>query len=581
MKKLLISKQLKSLLFLSVTLTGIITLPTYALSAKPQSATPETGVEEKTKKEQEKPAEVTPAPSADQVETSPTEKPSTPSNITPPAASNPSHHFDVSKGFSQIAEKVIQTVVNVSTTQIIEGRDKHMPQFAPGSPLDELFKDFFDQRDQPRRVQSLGSGFIVKSADSGKESYAYVVTNYHVIADAKRISIVLHDNTELDATVQAIDERTDIALLKVKTDSLPPEKRKLQVIEWGDSNKVQVGDWCIAIGNPFGLGSTVTAGIVSNKARSIGMSRGGAGKRSHLGEYVRWFIQHSAPINMGNSGGPVLDLEGKVIGVNTAIFSPSGGNVGIGFAIPSSLVEDTVKQLIEFGRTKRGWLGVKIQAITEDMAESFGFKKAKGAIVSSVVPGGPAAKAGIEPGDIVVEFDGKEVDNEHSPLDRIVGETPVDKKVKVKLLRKDKEGNRKEVFVDVLIKEYESSSETLAVDVQSKKGSEALETKEVLGIKMSSITPELSQRFGLKEDVTGALIVGVNGDSAAYSLLVPGDIITEVTPVEVKNPDEVIKAVEAAKAIKRKNITFKINRSGEVFYITIRNEEDLKPAPAA
>jgi len=292
--------------------------------------------------------------------------------------------FDISQGFSSIAEKAIMAVVNVSTTQIVEGGGRSgkdgLPQFAPGSPFEELFKEFFDQMERPRKVQSLGSGFLIQS----DETSAIIVTNYHVIADAKKVTVFLNDNTELDATVMSFDERTDIALLKVKVDTLPADKRKLPVMEWGNSHNVKVGDWILAIGNPFGLGSTVTSGVISNRSRDIMLGRGG---KNRVNDYVDDFMQHDAAINMGNSGGPLLDLQGKVVGINTAIFSPSGGNIGIGFAIPAAVAQDTVNQLLKFGRTKRGWLGVRIQVVTDDIAESLGLGKAKGAIIGSANSG--------------------------------------------------------------------------------------------------------------------------------------------------------------------------------------------------
>ncbi len=477
------------------------------------------------------------------------------------------HEYDISRGFSAVAEKTIPSVVNVSTTQIIEGRDKNIPQLPPGSPFEDLFKDFFDQMDKPKRVQSLGSGFIVKVEPKGDDAYMYVLTNFHVVNEAKKISIVLHEGTELDAIIQAVDERTDLAMLKIKLTSIPEEKRKFIPVQWADSNKVNVGDWCVAIGNPFGLGSTVTSGIISNRSRNIGVR----GAKSRVSEYVDDFMQHDASINMGNSGGPLFDLDGKVVGVNTAIFSPSGGNVGIGFAIPSNLVKETVDQLIEFGRTKRGWLGVRIQNVTDEMAESFGISKARGAIVGSVTPKGPGAAAGIEPGDIIMEFDGKEI-NEKSRLSRVVGETEVGKKVKVKLWRKGKE-----VMVDVALGEFETSTDGVSAEHKDKKdASSTQETTEVLGLKVAKITGPLSQQFKIKEDMTGAVVVGVSSESPAASILRPGDVIAEVNQADIKSPEELVKAVDEAKKLKRKYITLLISRGGEMVYITTKIEDDLK-----
>jgi serine protease Do len=492
--------------------------------------------------------------------------------IKAPDAKKPSLNScqDITKGFSAVADKTIPSVVNVSTTQIIEGRDRNMLQLPPGSPFEDLFKDFFDQMEKPRRVQSLGSGFIVTVEGKAEDPYAYILTNFHVVSEAKKVTVILHDGVELEATVQAVDERTDIAMLKVKLTALPAEKRNLVPVEWSDSNKVNVGDWCVAIGNPFGLGSTVTAGIISNRSRNIGV-RGNA--KSRLSEYVDDFMQHDAPINMGNSGGPLFDLEGKVIGVNTAIFSPSGGNVGIGFAIPSNLVKETLDQLIKFGRTKRGWLGVHIQNVTDEMAESYGLKKAQGAIISSVTPKGPAAIAGIEPNDIILEFDEKEI-NEKTRLSRVVGETEVGKKVKVKLLRKGKE-----IEADVSLGEFETSNDGIASESKDKNAAQGpSDVVEILGLKISKITGPLSQQFRLKADTTtGVVVIGISDDSPAAGVLRPGDVVVDVNQSDVRSPEEFVKVVEEAKRLKRKNITFLVIRNGERVYLTSRMEDDLKP----
>ena len=484
-----------------------------------------------------------------------------------------SAQFDISKGFSSIVEKAIMAVVNVSTTQVVEGGrggKDGFPQFAPGSPLEDFFKEFFDQMERPRKVQSLGSGFIIQS----DETSATIVTNYHVIADSKKVSVFLHDNTELDASILAFDERTDIAILKVKTDSLPAAKRKLPTLEWGDSHAVKVGDWILAIGNPFGLGSTVTNGIISNRARDIMLRSGG---RNRVNDYVDDFMQHSAAINMGNSGGPLLNLEGKVVGINTAIFSPSGGNIGIGFAIPAAVSQDTVNQLFKFGRTKRGWLGVRIQPVTPDIAESLGLESAKGAIVGSVTPDGPAAKAKIEPEDIILELDGKEI-NEKARLARLVGETPVNKTVKVKLLRKGKE-----LTVDVVLGEFETAPERAVVSAADKKvvGQESVE---VLGIKLSSLTPELRDRYKLPKESKGIMVMKVDMNSTAVEIGLKGierdkagDIIEKVNQKELTKPEEFAKAVEEAKKENRKNILLLVTRDGEPRFVPLKLEnEDLK-----
>lgn len=485
-------------------------------------------------------------------------------------ADSPKTKFDITQGFSSLAEKVIPAVVNISTTQVIEGRDKgNVPQFAPGSPLDEFFKDFFDQMEKPRRVQSLGSGFIIKNFAKDGENFAYIVTNYHVIADAKKITVILHDNTELEAALHGIDERTDIALLKVKTDSLPAERRTLPVLEWGNSHDVKVGDWVLAIGNPFGLGSTVTSGIISNRSRDINLR---PNSRSRISEYVDDFLQHDASINMGNSGGPLVDLNGKVIGVNTAIFSPSGGNVGIGFSSPAALVSVTIEQLMDYGRTKRGWLGVRIQNVSDDMAESYGLgSKAKGAIVASVTPKGPAAIAGIEPGDIILEFNNREI-NEKNKLSRVVGETEVGKTVKVKLWRKGKE-----ITVNTTLGEFETSIDSASTEQSKGSKTTSTDVTEVLGMKISKLTAPLSQQYQVNENVKGVIVVNINSDSTvATTGIRPGDVIVEANQREITLPEEFSKQIEEVKKLNRKNITLLVNRRGEMIFFTVKLKDDFK-----
>src|ERR1700744_257023 len=289
--------------------------------------------------------------------------------------------------FADLADKLLPTVVNIATSQTLKQTNPQagMPNIPPGSPLTDLFKDFLaPQKAAPRHVTSLGTGFIIDPS-------GLIVTNNHVIEDAEHITATLNDGTILPAKLIGRDEKTDLALLKVTP------KKPLPAVKFGDSDHARVGDWVVAIGNPFGLGSSVTAGIVSARNRDIA-----------AGPYDD-FIQTDAPINRGNSGGPLFDTNGAVVGVNSAIFSPSGGSVGIGFAIPSNMVRDVIGQLEKYGEARRGWLGVRVQNLTDDIAEGMGIPGTQGALVANITPGGPAAKGGIQDGDVIVTFDGKPV----------------------------------------------------------------------------------------------------------------------------------------------------------------------------
>ena len=329
------------------------------------------------------------------------------------------------EAIADVAEKVIDAVVNISTSQKVGGaRRASAPQAAARSRRSRILRGVLQsprpegdsrraQRAPPRRVNSLGSGFII-------DATGIVVTNNHVIADADEITVIFNDGTQLKAELIGRDQKTDIALLRVKPD------KPLKAVKFGDSDKLRLGEWVIAIGNPFSLGGSVTAGIVSARNRDI-----------NSGPYDN-YIQTDAAINRGNSGGPLFNLDGEVIGINTAIISPSGGSIGIGFAVPSKTALTVIDQLQQFGETRRGWLGVRIQQVTDEIAESLGIKPARGALVAGVDDKGPAKPAGIEPGDVIVKFDGKDI-KEMRDLPRIVADTPVGKDVEVIIIRKGKE----------------------------------------------------------------------------------------------------------------------------------------------
>lgn len=422
---------------------------------------------------------------------------------------------DAPRDFSSVVEPLIPSVVNISTTTELK-RDRQsfgIPRFPQGSQLEELFRQFFEGQDldMPRKATSLGSGFVI--AQEGNE--AFIVTCNHVIDDADKIRVTFHDKMELTATVVGRDKRTDVALLKVKT------SKKLSVVEWGESKDVKVGQWLLAIGNPFGLSSTVTVGIVSTIARDIA-SRA----RGLSADYVEGYIQTDASINMGNSGGPQFDAHGKVIGISTAIFSPNGGNIGIGFGIPADIARTVVDQLRKYGRTKRGLLGVKVQVVTEEIAQSIGLGKARGAMVAEVTPKGPAAKVGVKSGDIILKFNNVEV-QESRQLPRIVGESPIAKKVPMLIWR-----NGKEISLDVVVGEYEQAESESAASEKAA-GEELPEIhkhKRILGMEIVNLTPEISRDYQLSDDIkSGILIARVDRDSeAAEKGLQEGDVITEI-----------------------------------------------------
>jgi serine protease Do len=463
--------------------------------------------------------------------------------------------------FADLAAKLLPSVVNISTTQTVKsdrGREHsgpEIPQFPPGSPFEEFFRDFFEHgvpkggrpEAQPRKGTSLGSGFVIDPA-------GYVVTNNHVIADADEITVILHDDTNLKAELVGRDSKTDIALLKVKTD------KPLTAAAWGDSDASRVGDWVLAIGNPFGLGGSVTAGILSARQRDI-----------NSGPYDD-FLQTDASINRGNSGGPMFNMDGQVIGINTAIYSPSGGSIGIGFAIPSALAKAVVAELQNESdhNVHRGWLGVRIQAVTDEIAESLGLDKARGALIASVSDNGPAQVAGIQAGDVVLSFDGREV-SDMRRLPRLVAETPVGKTVPVTLWRK-----RSESSVQVKVGRLEETDQQQASTQETpRKGARAeAGTVKTLGLTLSDVTADLKEKFSLADDTKGVVVVDVAKDSPAAAKGVrPGDLIMEAAQEEVKSPGEVNSKVEDAKKSGRKSILLLVERQGDLRFIALRLDQ--------
>ena len=385
-----------------------------------------------------------------------------------------------------------------------------------------------------------------------------MVTNNHVIQDADEITVILHDDTNLKAEVVGRDTKTDIALLKVATD------HGLVAVPWGDSDHMRVGDWVLDIGNPFGLGGTVTAGILSARARDI-----------NAGPYDD-FLQTDASINRGNSGGPMFNLSGEVIGINTAIFSPSGGSVGIGFAIPSALAHTVVAQLEEFGHTRRGWLGVRIQGVTPEIAESLGMPKPHGALVASVTPNGPAAAAGIVPGDVVTLFDGKEV-GEMRRLPRIVADTPINKAVPVVVWRKGKQ-----LTVQVKVGELEAAEESgLLANAGDEPGkappapAAPVKAFDQVGLKLAPLSAELRQQFEIAADAKGVVVTEVlTGSPAADKGIRAGDLILEVSQQEVTNPADVAALVGKARGEGKKSVLLLVDRGGDLRFVALGFVDD-------
>jgi serine protease Do len=416
-----------------------------------------------------------------------------------------------------------------------------MPQLPPGSPLEDLFKNFLGPRpNTPRHVTSLGSGFIIDAS-------GYIVTNNHVIEDSDQITVSLQDGTQMPAKVVGRDVKTDIALLKV----VP--KKPLPATHFGDSDKARIGDWVIAIGDPFGIGSTVTAGIVSARNRNI-----------NAGPYDD-FIQTDAPINRGNSGGPLFDMDGNVIGINSQIYTPSGGSVGIGFAIPANLAREVASQLRQFGQARRGWIGVRIQPVTPEIAEGLGLSTTQGALVNDVTQGGPAAKAGLVSGDLITTFDGKPVPDDRA-LPRIVADTPIGKAVNIDVLRKGRKQTMK-ITVQKLADDAKADKPAKTPPPPVKNQSKLTQ----LGLSLGALDAGARAKFKIGAGVQGVVVTAVDpGSAAAEKNVHPGDVIVEVAGQAVKTPDDVAKRVDADAKAGKKAALMLINRDGDLQYLGLK-----------
>ena len=434
------------------------------------------------------------------------------------------HSSSVPESFADLAEKLSPSVVNISTTTVIEQKSREMPSFPPGSPFEDFFKQFEKPGGKKRKAQSLGSGFIIDKS-------GYIITNNHVIDNAEKIMVILYDDTSFEATVVGKDPKTDVALLKIN-----PKKTKLSAVKFGDSNKLRVGDWVMAIGNPFGFGGTVTAGIVSARGRNLS------------GSYDD-YIQTDASINRGNSGGPLFDMNGNVVGINTAIFSQSGGSVGIGFAVSSNLAKQVTDQLKQYGRTKRGWLGVLIQEISKEIADSLGMKSVKGALVSSATEGGPAQKAGVKTGDVILKFNGIDIDT-MKELPKVVAGTPVGKSVPLVILR-----NGKTITLNVVLGELELAEKENLITKSSGNKKSKSKTFEKLGFVAEELSKSNIEKFKLKKIKSGIIISSVKEGSVAQEAgLLPGMVIVRVGQIEVNSIDVIEDAIKNAIKQKRKAI---------------------------
>ncbi|WP_374213163.1 Do family serine endopeptidase [Psychromarinibacter sediminicola] len=443
--------------------------------------------------------------------------------------------------FADLAERISPAVVNITTATSVAGNTNPSPMVPEGSPFEDFFRDFMDRNDgpgRPRRSSALGSGFVI--SEDG-----YIVTNNHVIEGADVVNIEFFSGEELEADVVGTDPNTDIALLKVSSDE------PLPYVDFGDSDTARVGDWVMAMGNPLGQGFSVSVGIVSARNRALS------------GTYDD-YIQTDAAINRGNSGGPLFNMDGDVIGVNTAILSPNGGSIGIGFSMASNVVTRVVDQLQEYGETRRGWLGVRIQDVDEDIAESLGLEEANGALVTDV-PEGPAMEAGIEAGDVIVTFDGVDVEDTRQ-LVRVVGNSPVGKTVRVVVFR---EGQTQTLSVTLGRREEAESAVPASVEQEAEP-----EEKDILGITVTRLNEDLREQLGVAENLNGLVVTAVDEMSEAYEKgLRAGDLITEAGQTKVQSVAELEEQIAAARDAGRRSLLLLVRREGEPRFVAIGLED--------
>ena len=467
---------------------------------------------------------------------------------------------------ADLSAQVSDAVVNISATQTVDAkRGKNggdaipgmPPGMGPGAPFDDLFEEFFKRRQgqgpgmpempRQRKSSSLGSGFVIDAS-------GVVITNNHVIADANEVTVIFNDGQKLKAEIIGKDQKVDVAVLRVK-----PEK-PLKAVHFGDSDKARVGDWVLAVCNPFGLGGSVTAGIVSARNRNI-----------DSGPYDN-YIQTDASINKGNSGGPLFNMDGEVIGINTAILSPSGGSVGIGFATPANTVTPVIEQLQKFGETRRGWLGVRIQNVDDAIAENLGLGSTRGALVAGVDEKGPSKPAGLKTGDVIVKFDGKPI-KESRDLPKLVAATPVGKDVEIVIVRGGKEQTK-----TIKLGRLEDGEKTASREGGSGEtpgGGEPGAAQSALGLEFSRLTDEARARYQIKDTVkSGVLIANVDPRSdAAEKRLRPGEVLLEINQEPVSDPADAVKKIKALKdAGKKTALLIVANGQGDTHFVAVSLE---------
>ena len=459
---------------------------------------------------------------------------------------------------ADLADKVVDAVVNISAAQVSDDAGKPslkaVPQLPPGTPLQDFFEDFFKRQLQGqnnesggetaprgRRTTSLGSGFIVDAS-------GIVVTNNHVIEGANEITVILTDGRKLKAELLGKDAKVDVAVLKVTSD------KPLKAVPFGDSEKMRVGDPVMAVGNPFGLGGTVTSGIVSARNRNI-----------DSGPYDD-YIQTDAAINKGNSGGPLFDMDGEVIGINTAILSPSGGSIGIGFATPADTVLPIIDQLREFHEARRGWLGVRVQPVDDQIADSLKLGTSHGALVAGVDDNGPAKPAGLQAGDVIVTFGGREVKTSRD-LPRLVAATPVGKAVPVGIIRDGKPQD-----IQVTLGRLDDAEKTKTADSTAKPdATPAKPADAALGMQLSSLSDDVRKKFGIKDTVQGVAVTGVDpGSPAGDKAIVAGDTVVEANQQKLSTPQDLVDRLKDMKAAGRHSVLLLVaNPTGDVRFVAV------------